>query len=439
MNSVVTRKDIIGWVRSRQISPDIGLQLLKGAASAETQASPADSPASRTGALEIAVVGLSGRYPGAADVRQFWRNLADGRAAIQTVPTERWDAEAIYQPESREGYTSVSKWGGFITGIDRFDSLFFNISPREAELMDPQQRLFLQEAWRALEDAGYHEGNLDGRKCGVFVGCKSGDYQTLLDIGRESEAAFIFMGNNESILAARIAYLLNLRGPALAVDTACSSSLVSIHLACESLLSGTCEIAIAGGAALMTTPVFHVLASKAGMLSGSDRCKTFDNAADGFVPGEGVGAVVLKPLAAALRDNDQIYAVIKGSAINQDGRTNGITAPSAPSQTALEREVYDRCGIDPDTLSYIEAHGTGTKLGDPIEIHALSDAFRAHTQRRRFCAIGSVKTNIGHALASAGIAGFTKLLLQLRHRQLAPSLNFEKETSTLHSRTARFS
>lgn len=433
MHSAMTKKDIIMWVKSRQISPEVGLQLLKGgrpqenAPAAATETLAAHGSVSRKAALDIAVIGLAGRYPGAGDVRQFWRNLVAGKSAIRTVPPERWDVDAVYDPVSREGYKTVSKWGGFVDGIDQFDSLFFNISPREAELMDPQQRLFLQEAWRALEDAGYHERNLDGRKCGVFVGCKSGDYQTLLDIGRESQGAFIFMGNNESILAARIAYLLNLRGPALAIDTACSSSLVSIHLACESLLSGTCEMAIAGGAALLTTPVFHVLASKAGMLSGSDCCKTFDNAADGFVPGEGVGAVVLKPLVAALRDGDQVYAVIKGSGINQDGRTNGITAPSAPSQTALEREVYDRCGVDPDTLSYVEAHGTGTKLGDPIEIHALTDSFRAHTQRRRFCAIGSVKTNIGHALASAGIAGFTKLLLQLRHRQLAPSLNFQRE------------
>jgi acyl transferase domain-containing protein/NAD(P)-dependent dehydrogenase (short-subunit alcohol dehydrogenase family)/acyl carrier protein len=432
MNSL-TKQDIIGWVKSRQISPDVGVQLLKSVRSpnepvpATPAATSADDAVAHKGALDIAVIGLAGRYPGAPDVRQFWRNLAAGAASIQTVPPERWDADAIYHPESREGYTSVSKWGGFIDGIDRFDSLFFNISPREAELMDPQQRLFLQEAWRALEDAGYHEQNLDGRKCGVFVGCKSGDYQTLLDIGRESEAAFIFVGNNESILAARIAYLLNLRGPALAIDTACSSSLVAIHLACESLLGGTCEMAIAGGAALLATPVFHVLASKAGMLSNSDRCKTFDNAADGFVPGEGIGVVVLKPLAAALRDKDQIYAVIKGSGINQDGRTNGITAPSAPSQTALERDVYARSGIDPDTLSYIEAHGTGTKLGDPIEVQALTDSFRGHTKRRRYCAIGSVKTNIGHTLAAAGIAGFTKLLLQLRHRQLVSSLNFQNE------------
>ncbi|HEY0946763.1 MAG TPA: SDR family NAD(P)-dependent oxidoreductase, partial [Opitutaceae bacterium] len=435
MSSVVTKKDILNWVKSRQISPEIGLQLLKGAtpvpngaaASAATGTFTARGQVPRQGAIDIAVIGVSGRYPGAGDVREFWRNLAAGKSAIGTVPPERWDAEAVYDAVSKDGYKTVSKWGGFVDGVDEFDSLFFNISPREAELMDPQQRLFLQEAWRALEDAGYHDRNLDGRKCGVFVGCKSGDYQTLIDIGRESQGAFIFMGNNESILAARIAYLLNLRGPALAIDTACSSSLVSIHLACESLLSGTCDMAIAGGAALLTTPVFHVLASKAGMLSGSDRCKTFDNAADGFVPGEGVGAVVLKPLAAALHDGDPVYAVIKGSGINQDGRTNGITAPSAPSQTALEREVYERCGINPDTITYVEAHGTGTKLGDPIEVHALTDSFRAYTQRRGFCAIGSVKTNIGHALASAGIAGFTKLLLQLRHRQLVPSLNFQRE------------
>ena len=372
----------------------------------------------------IAVVGLSARYPGAKDVRELWRNLVSGTDSIQEVPRERWDHSRWYDPDPDAHNKSVSRWGGFIEDVDRFDPLFFNISPLEAEWMDPQHRLFLEEAWKALEDAGCAAGTLEGRRCSVFVGCKEGEYvQKLQD---QELNAFTLSGNSAAILPARLSYLLNLRGASVPVDTACSSSLVAIHLACESIRSGSCEMAIAGGVALMLTARTHVVLGKAGILSPQGRCRTFDDAADGIVTGEGVGVVVLKNLERALADGDRIHGVIRGSGLNQDGRTNGITAPSAPSQRALELEVYERAGIHPDTIGYVEAHGTGTKLGDPIELQALTESFRQHTDRKQFCAIGSIKTNIGHTMEASGVAGLIKVLLCLQHRTLVPSLHYTR-------------
>ncbi len=320
--------------------------------------------------------------------------------------------------------TGKRRHGGFLPDEDQFDPLFFRISPTEAAMMDPQQRLFLETAYHALEDSGYAPDSLSGKRCGVFVGAGAGDYaQRFRDVGMESNPLGL-MGNVTSILAARISYFLNLKGPSVALDTACSSSLVAVHLACESLVSGTTDMALAGGVAVISTPQFIVAATEGGMLSPNDRCATFDAAADGFVCGEGSGVVVLKRLADALSDGDAIHGVIRGSGINQDGRTNGITAPSAPSQAALEVEVYRRSGIDPATISYVEAHGTGTPLGDPIEVEALTSAFRRFTDRTGFCALGSAKTNIGHALTAAGIAGLLKLLLMLRHRRIPPLVGF---------------
>jgi len=370
----------------------------------------------------IAVIGMAGQFPGADDVRMFWDNLAAGRCTVTTPPAGRWDAENHPDPLVRR-----YRWGGFLQHPDRFDPLFFNLSPKEAELTDPQQRLFMQEAWKAFEDAGYTRARLDGAACGVFVGCSGGDYDRLLEANGVAVDAHTFIGNSDAILPARMAFFLNLKGPSVVIDTACSSSLTAIQTACESLWSGGCEVALTGGVSVLNTPAFYRSAAAAGMLSPAGLCKTFDDSADGFVPGEGVGCVVLKPLSAARRDRDRIYALIRGVAVNQDGKSNGITAPSATSQTALERAVYRRFGIDPASIGYIEAHGTGTKLGDPIEVSALTDAFRQYTDRRGFCAIGSVKANIGHALAAAGIAGFIKLLLCLKHRKLPPAVHFQRE------------
>jgi|GEM_PF-2048095 acyl transferase domain-containing protein/NADPH:quinone reductase-like Zn-dependent oxidoreductase/thioesterase domain-containing protein/SAM-dependent methyltransferase len=395
---------------------------------------PSDQPLSApaTADRRIAIVGLAGRFADCPDLAAFQRMLEEGRSGITEVPPERWTAAAEELPPELEAAAPFLRWGGFLQGADRFDPLFFRISGKEAELTDPQHRVFLTEAWRALEDAGYGEQALDGRRCGVFVGAHGGDYtHRMAQLGIVPEA-FAFMGNAASILAARIAYVLNLKGPCLAVDTACSSSLVAVHLACRSLLDGECDMALAGGVFLTTTVGFNTAAAGAGMLSRSGRCRTFDAAADGFVPGEGVGVVVLKPYAKALAEGDHIEAVILASAVNQDGKTNGITAPSADSQAAVETEAYRQAGIDPSALGYIEAHGTGTPLGDPIEVEGLTRAFRRWTDRRGFCALGSVKTNIGHAAHAAGIAGLIKAVLSLRSGQLFPSLHFRTENPVLH-------
>ncbi|HEY2322106.1 MAG TPA: SDR family NAD(P)-dependent oxidoreductase [Thermoanaerobaculia bacterium] len=382
---------------------------------------PAPAPSS---AMQIAVVGLACRFPGARDARAFWRDLRDGVCRIGEVPRARWDVSRYYDPDPAKPGKSPCKWGGFLDGVDEFDPAFFHMSGAEAEYTDPQQRLFVQEAWHALEDAGYAPVWLDGRRCGVFVGAGAGDY--IHNIVAGEPPPYAFLGNGVSVLASRISYLLNLRGPALAVDTACSSSLLAVHLACQSLRSGECDLALAGGVFVSTTPSFHYLTGRLGMLSPTGLCRAFDDGADGFIPGEGAGVVVLRPLDAALRDGDFIYGLIAGSGANQDGHTNGLTAPSSISQAELEAEVYERAGIDPSTISYVETHGTGTKLGDPLEIEGLTNAFRRFTNARGFCAIGSVKTNIGHAGPAAGIAGLIKVLLAMRHGEIPPTLHFDR-------------
>ncbi|QSQ25572.1 SDR family NAD(P)-dependent oxidoreductase [Pyxidicoccus parkwayensis] len=374
--------------------------------------------------LDIAVVGMSGRFPGARDYRELWANLAAGRDSVTEVPPERWNFADHFQPWPPAPGKTYSKWGGYLSDVDRFDPLFFNIVPAEADFMDPQQRLFLQESWKALEDAGLDASRLARARCGVFVGATNSDYATLIRQRGLFGSNHVFTGNSLAILPARVSYYLNLKGPCFAVDTACSSSLVALHQACQSLASGECDLALAGGVSVFVTHEYHLLASSLGMLSPGGRCKSFDDSGDGFVIGEGAGVVVLKPLARALADGDFIHGVIKGIALNQDGRTNGITAPSSLSQAELEVEVYERFGIRPETLGYVETHGTGTKLGDPIEIEALTAAFRRYTDRRQFCAIGSIKSNIGHPSHAAGVASLIKVLLALRERRLPPSLHF---------------
>ncbi|MCB0195541.1 MAG: SDR family NAD(P)-dependent oxidoreductase, partial [Anaerolineae bacterium] len=387
---------------------------------------------------DIAIIGMAGRFPGAKDLAEFWKNLAQGHSAITEVPPQRWLVADHYDPDPEQPNKTYSKWGGFLDDIDCFDPQFFKLSGREAGLMDPQQRLFLETCWSALEDAGYSHRQLDNRSYGVFLGGGKGDYDLKMKEAGVAAQAHSFMGNDASISAARIAYLLNLKGPAVAIDTACSSSLVAIHLACQSLQQAESEVALAGGVFITTTPQFHILSAKAGMLSPDGKCKTFDNRADGFVPGEGVGVVVLKPMAQAEADGDHIYGVIRGSGLNQDGKTNGITAPSTLSQTELEKGVYERSRINPESISYVEAHGTGTKLGDPIEIEALTNAFRQSTDKQRFCAIGSVKSNIGHLATAAGVAGVIKVLLALKHKQIPPSLHFEQPNEHIDFETSPF-
>jgi polyketide synthase PksN len=375
---------------------------------------------------DIAIIGISGRFPGAQNVNEFWGNMKNGVDSVIEVPKERWNAEQYFDANPKTPNKSYSKVGGFLEDIDRFDSLFFNLPPVEAISMDPQQRLFLEETWRALEDAGYSDTSLANTKCGVFVGASQGDYLQKLAEADNDTSGEAFTGMATSILASRISYFLDLTGPCITVDTACSSSLVALHLACQSMRNGESDLAIVGGVKLMITPDLHIATSKVEMLSPSGKCKAFDQAADGTIISEGVGVLVLKPVGKALEDKHQIYGVIKASGINQDGKTNGITAPSVQSQTRLELEVYEKGKINPQHISLVEAHGTGTKLGDPIEVKALTNAFKNYTQEKEFCAIGSVKANIGHATMAAGVASVIKVLLALKHKKIPPMLHFDQ-------------
>jgi 3-oxoacyl-(acyl-carrier-protein) synthase/acyl carrier protein/NAD(P)-dependent dehydrogenase (short-subunit alcohol dehydrogenase family) len=373
---------------------------------------------------DIAIIGISGRFPDADNVEEFWQNLAQGKDSVTEVPKDRWDIDEYFDPDPEAPNKTYCKWGGFLKEIDKFDPLFFNISPKEAAFMDPQQRLFLEECWSALEDAGYATNHVSAKKVGVFAGTVGGAYDILMERCGMYPTADALAGNVASVLSARIAYFLNLKGPNFTVDTACSSSLVAIHLACQSILAGESDMALAGGILTMTTPDAYLLFTKGRLLSYAGKCRTFDNEADGFAPGEGAGLLVLKSLSAALRDNDRIYGVIKGTGINYDGKTNGITAPSPLSQKELALSVYKRAGINPESINYVEAHGTATNLGDSIEFDAMTGAFRNYTDKKQYCPIGSVRTNIGHTFSSACVASIIKVLLAMKYKKIPPSLHF---------------
>ncbi|MCP3682586.1 MAG: polyketide synthase, partial [bacterium] len=366
---------------------------------------------------DIAIIGVSGHYPKSATLDAYWENLKQGTNCISEIPKDRWNWE-LYKG------LSISKWGGFIEDVDKFDPLFFNISPKEAEGIDPQERLFLETAWSVLEDGSYTRKGLStiDHNVGVFAGVMNCNYEYL---GAEALSKGVMTQAHSAYwsIANRISYLFNFQGPSLAIDTACSSSLTAIHLACESLKRGECQAAIAGGVNLILHPKHFIGLSMMNMLSGDGKCKTFGQGADGFVDGEGVGAVLLKPFDKAVFDRDYIYAVIKGSFINSGGKTSGYTVPNPNAQSKLILESLKKANIDPRTISYIEAHGTGTSLGDPIEIAGLMKAFGEYTEDKQYCSIGSVKSNIGHLESAAGIAGLTKVLLQMKHKQLVPSIN----------------
>lgn len=386
-------------------------------------------------AHKVAIIGMSGRFPNVENMYDLWKKLKEGFDGVSEI--KRWDEDETFQAV-RQTEESHTRWGAFLEDIDQFDPLFFNISPKEAEQMDPQQRIFLEETWKAFEDAGYSGSELGEKKCGVFLGYNGASYYELMEKNNVEQDSYAFLGNSEAIMAARISYFLNLKGPSITINTACSSSLVAIHLARESILSGTSDMAVAGGVMIMVTPMFYRLADATGMLSAEGRCKAFDQKANGIAPGECVAAVIMKRLDKAIEDGDHIYGVIEGSEMNQDGRTNGITAPSEPSQTELECAVYDKFHINPEKISYIEAHGTGTKLGDPIEIDALTAAFRRYTENKRYCAVGSIKTNFGHSLAGAGVSGIIKILLCMKYKQLVPSIHCEQENELLHLKDSPF-
>jgi 3-oxoacyl-(acyl-carrier-protein) synthase/acyl carrier protein len=398
---------------------------------AEVPAAAVVVAAPRAAFEPVAIIGMSGRFAQSETLDAFWEHLAAGKDLVTKVT--RWRAaDCVASSSSSQPYSSH---GSFIDSFDQFDPAFFRISAEEATYMDPQQRLFLEESWKALEDAGYAGKGAHEKQCGVYVGCGTSNYD---DLFGDEPPAQAWWGNSQSVVPARIAYHLNLQGPAIAVDTACSSTLVAIHLACQSLWSGETEMALAGGVYVQATSGFHKVANRAGMLSPDGKCFSFDARANGFVPGEAVGVVVLKRLRDAMRDGDHIHGVIAGSGINQDGKSNGLTAPNGRAQERLERAVYERFSINPETIQVIEAHGTGTLLGDSIEHAAITRSFREYTDRKQFCALGSVKTNIGHAGNAAGVASILKLILSLKNRQIAPSLHFEQGSPAINFEASPF-
>ncbi len=377
-------------------------------------ASKADEP--------IAIVGMAGRFPGARNLEEFWNLLVEGRDAIVEVPPERWKADAFYHPDRTAPGKMATRWGGFLDDIDLFDAEFFGITPREAAAMDPQQRVFLETAWEALEDAGLPASSLANTPTGVFVGVSNFDYMWHQFSHLDRIDAYASSGAAHCIVANRLSYLLNLTGPSVAVDAACASSLVAVHLACQSLRSGECGTAVAGGVNLVLTPHLCVSLSAWGMMSADGRCKTFDARADGFVRGEGSGVVVLRRLVDAEAAGDRVLAVIRGSAVNQDGKTNGLTAPNGIAQQAVIRQALVRAGLSPAQVSFLETHGTGTSLGDPIEVEAINEIFGSRVER---CMLGAVKTNIGHLEPAAGIAGLIKVVLALRHGVIPRNLHYQ--------------
>ncbi|MGC2742916.1 MAG: polyketide synthase, partial [Candidatus Angelobacter sp.] len=321
--------------------------------------------------------------------------------------------------------------GGFIAGVDEFDPLFFNIAPKEAKYIDPQERLFLQHAWMALEDAGYTRASLQSYEddvagqVGVYAGVMYSEYQ-LFNVQTDRQNLKMGFAGNLASIVNRVSYFLNLHGPSMTVDTMCSSSLTAIHVACQDLKQGRTSMAIAGGVNVTVHPNKYLMLSAGQFISSDGHCQSFGKNGDGFIPAEGVGVVILKRLSEAKRDGDHIYGIIRGSAINHGGKTNGYTVPNPQAQSNVISRVLRESGIEARQISYIEAHGTGTKLGDPIEIAALSKAFREHTEEKGYCRIGSVKSNIGHCESAAGIAGLTKVLLQMKHEQIVPSLHSER-------------
>nr|AHB82053.1 polyketide synthase [Sorangium cellulosum] len=370
----------------------------------------------------IAIVGMGCRFPGADDLAAFWELVRDGRDAITEVPASRWDAGEYYDPDPGAPGKMATRRGGFIGDVDEFDAAFFGVSPPEARSMDPQQRLLLEVAWEALEHAGIATEALAERAAGVYVGiCSSQHACNVFDASSvERIDAYHGTGSTFAVAAGRISHFLGLKGPSLAVDTVCSSSLVALHLACQGLRAGECELALAGGVNLLLGPQASVSFSKAQMLSVDGRCKTFAASADGYGRGEGCGVVVLRRLSDALARGERVLAVVRGSAVNHDGHASGLTVPNGPAQVEVVRAALKQGGVDPARVGYVEAHGTGTSLGDPIEVNALGEVFGQSHTRERPLLLGSVKANIGHLEAAAGISGLIKVVLALQHRTVPP-------------------
>ncbi|NES79642.1 MULTISPECIES: type I polyketide synthase [unclassified Okeania] len=373
----------------------------------------------------IAIIGIGCRYPGGASTPEtFWNLLQQGVDAITEIPKDRWNIDDYYDPDPETPGKIYTRYGGFIGQLQEFDSSFFGISAKEANYLDPQQRLLLEVVWESLENAAVNPQKLAKTQTGVFLGIGGSDYTQIASCDLEKINAYFASGNTQSTASGRVSYILGTTGPNLAVDTACSSSLVSFHLACSSLRNQESDLALAGGVNRIIAPLIHINHSRSRMLSADGRCKTFDASADGFVRSEGCGIVVLKRLSDAVADGDNILAIVRGTAINQDGHTSGLTVPNGLSQQAVIRKALKNGGVEPAHVSYVEAHGTGTSLGDPIEVGALAAVFgETHSQEQPLI-IGSLKTNIGHTEAAAGIAGLIKVVLQMQHKQIAPHLHF---------------
>jgi acyl transferase domain-containing protein len=390
----------------------------------------------------IAVVGIGCRFPGGVnDTDEYWQLLLDGTNGVIRVPADRWDADEYYSPDHTVPGTICNREGGFLTGWqpDEFDAEFFSIAPREAAGMDPQQRLLMEVAWEALENAGIDPRSIRGSQTGVFVGITTSDYIHALSgkLRREEIEPYIPFGSAPNFAAGRLSYFLGVRGPAVVLDTACSSSLVSIHLACQSLRRRESDAALAAGVNLILTPDNSIACSRWGMLAPDGQCKTFDEAADGYVRSEGCGVVVLKRLTDAQRDGDRILAVVRGSGVNQDGASSGQTVPNGPAQQALLRQVLSTARLEPSDIDYIEAHGTGTGLGDPIELDAVSAVYHDRGDSAPLV-LGSVKTNLGHLESASGVAGFVKTVLSVYHGHIPKHLHFHTLTPRASEGASRF-
>ncbi|CRM45429.1 Beta-ketoacyl-acyl-carrier-protein synthase I [Pseudomonas sp. 37 R 15] len=373
----------------------------------------------------IAIIGMSLRLPGANDAEQYWQNLCEGKDCITAVPADRWNNAYIPPLHHRDRRSSAAtQWGGFLEGIDQFDAAFFNISPREAEKLDPQQRLLLEMSWHLIERTHYTAYSLRGSNTGVFIGASGWDFNKILNRDINLMEGYVGTGSTLSPLANRISYQFDFQGPSMVVDTACSSSLSAIHLACAHLNAGECDLAIAGGINVILAPETNLAFAAAGFMSPTGRCQTFSASADGYVRSEGAGLVMLKPYARALAEGDEILGIIRGSAINQDGMTNGLTAPSAKAQEQVIARALRQAAVQPQDVSYIETHGTGTPLGDPIEIKALSKVYGGgQASIVTPCLLGAVKANIGHCESGAGMAGLLKILLMFKHQLIPPQIH----------------
>ena len=422
------KRDLQGFQNQRTESPPPVTVPRNRMSSVETRAHSALASQKQTHAEPVAIVGMGCRFPGGADTpADYWEFLCKGGDAITEVPVDRWDLDRYYDPNPETPGKMYVRHGGFVGNLRTFDSHFFGITPREAVSLDPQQRLLLEVSWEALENAAINPQELAKTKTGVFLGVCNNDYTRYIGQYEVNEIdAYLGTGNALSTASGRLSYILGLIGPCLSLDTACSSSLVTIHLACQSLHNLESDIALAGGVNRIFSPEISINFCKGRMLSADGRCKTFDASANGFVRSEGCGMLVLKRLSDAVAANDRVVALIRGSAINQDGRTSGLTVPSGPAQQAVIRQALENAGLLPSDLSYIEAHGTGTSLGDPIELGAIAEVFGRSHSKEKPLVVGSAKTNIGHLEAAAGVVGIMKVALQLQHRQIVPHLHLKQ-------------